>query len=105
MNRHALEVVQFPQALEVVARHASSALGAGAVRALAPADVLPLVSEELRRVDQLAAFLLRAADWHLGPIPDLRAAFKRLGIEGTVLDPAALRDAGTLLRTSRLRVR
>ena len=102
MNRHALEVVQFPEALEVVARYASGALGAAAVRALEPSAALGAVSVELQRVDQLAAFLLRADDWHLGPIPDLHAAFRRLAIEGTVLDPGALRDAGALLRTSRI---
>ena len=44
MNRHALEVVQFPEALEVVARYASGALGAAAVRALEPSAALGAVS-------------------------------------------------------------
>jgi DNA mismatch repair protein MutS2 len=102
MNRHALQVVQFHEALDVVARYASSALGAGAVRALRPADARAWIDEELHRVDQLAAFLLRADDWHLGAIPDLRAALRLLAMAGSTLDGPVLRDFGVLLRSSRL---
>ncbi|HSJ14036.1 MAG TPA: endonuclease MutS2 [Longimicrobiales bacterium] len=102
MNRHALDVVQFPEALAVVARYASGALGAAAVRALEPLDARAAASDELARVDQFAGFLVRAAEWYLGPVPDLHAALRRLAIAGTVLEPLTLRDTGTLLRTSRI---
>jgi DNA mismatch repair protein MutS2 len=102
MNSHALQVLQFPEALDLVARFASSALGAAAVRALEPSDALVWVTEELRRVDQMVGFVLRADDWFVMPIPDLRAALQRLGVEGSVLDGPALRDAGVLLHTSRV---
>ena len=100
MNRHALDVLQFPEALAVVAGHASSALGAQAVRALEPSDSLALVSDELRRVDQMSSFLFRAQDWNMPPVPDVRSALRRLGVDGSVLDAAELRDVALLLRGS-----
>ncbi|HSJ31193.1 MAG TPA: endonuclease MutS2 [Longimicrobiales bacterium] len=100
MNGHALDVLQYPEALAVVAGHASSALGARAVRALEPSDSYAFVVDELLRVDQMSAFLFRAQDWHMPPIPDARAALRRLGVEGSVLDAAELRDTAILLRGS-----
>ena len=101
MNRHALQVLEFPEALDLVARFASSGLGAAAVRALEPSDVPVWVTEELRRVDQMVGFLLRANDWFVPAIPDVRGALGRLGVQGSVLDGPALRDAGVLLESSR----
>jgi DNA mismatch repair protein MutS2 len=100
MNRHALEVLQFPEALAVVAGLASSALGAEAVRALEPSDSLAFVLDELRRVDQMSAFLFRAQHWQMPPIPDVRPALRRLGVDVSVLDSSELRDVAILLRGS-----
>ena len=102
MNQHALQVVQFPEALDVVAGHASSALGKAAVRSLSPTDSPSWINEELERVGQMVALRQRAGDWHLGPIPDLSAALRILALAGSTLAAPALRDAGTLLRSSRL---
>ena len=101
MNRHALSVLQFPEALDIIARFATSQLGAEAVRALEPSDSHAWIIDELRRVDQMAAFLLRAEDFTPSLIPDLRAAIRRLGVEGSVWDGVILRDTGVLLRGSR----
>jgi DNA mismatch repair protein MutS2 len=100
MNRHALDVLQFPEALAVVAGHASSALGAEAVRGLEPADGIAFVTDELSRVDQMSAFLFRAQDWQMPPLPDARGALRRLAVEGSVLDGNELRDVAILLRSS-----
>ncbi|NJD10607.1 MAG: hypothetical protein FIB01_09300, partial [Gemmatimonadetes bacterium] len=102
MNRHALQVVQFPEALDIVAGHASSELGARAVRALGPSNAAGWINEELQRVDQMLALRQRAEDWHLGPIPDLTAALRLLALTGSTLTAPVLRDLGTLLRSSRL---
>src|SRR5438132_10528443 len=101
MNRHALTVLQFPEALDLVARHAASPLGAEAVRALEPVDTLAWIRAELRTVDQMVAFLLRSEDWGVPAIPDLRTPLKRLAIEGSVWEGAWLRDAGVLLASAR----
>ena len=102
MNRHGLNVLQFPEALSVVARHASGSLGAEAVRALQPSDSAAFVRDELQRVDQMGAFLLRAQDWSMPPLPDARLALKRLAIAGSVLDAPELRDLAIVIKSSAL---
>jgi DNA mismatch repair protein MutS2 len=101
VNRHALVVLQFPEALDLVSRQASSPLGAEAVRSLHPSDSYAWVTEELRAVDQMLGFLLRSEDWALPAIPDLRLALRRLGMEGSTWEGVALRDAGVLLVSAR----
>jgi DNA mismatch repair protein MutS2 len=101
MNRHALQVLQFPEALDLVAGFASSSLGAAAVRRLEPSDALIQVEEELRRVHEMVGFLLRAADWFVPAIPEVQAALERLAVEGSVLDAPTLRDMAVLLLSSR----
>jgi DNA mismatch repair protein MutS2 len=100
MNRHALEVLQLPEALSLVAGHASSPLGAEAVRALEPADAAAVVRDELTRVDEMSAFLFRAQDWQMPQLPDARSALRRLAIAGSVLDGPELRDLAVVLQGS-----
>jgi DNA mismatch repair protein MutS2 len=102
MNRHGLDVLQYPEALSVVAQHASSPLGAEAVRMLRPSDMVAVVRDELQRVDQMSAFLLRAQDWTVPPLPDARTALRRLAIGGSVLDAAELRDLAVVMRSAAL---
>jgi DNA mismatch repair protein MutS2 len=102
MNRHALDVIQFPEVLALVAGQASSPLGAEAVRALEPSDVRAVVVDELLRVDQMSAFLFRAQDWQMPPLPDARSPLRRLGVAGSVLDAAELRDIAIVLQGSAL---
>lgn len=101
MNRHALIVLQFPEALELVARFAATPLGAEAVRALTPSDAQAWVETELRRVDQMIGFLLRSDGWLAAPIPDLREPLRRLALPGSVWDGPTLLDARKLMETSR----
>lgn len=102
MNRHALEVLEYPTALAVVAAHASSSLGAEAVRGLEPSDAHAWVEPELRRVEEVASFLRANDAWAPPAIPDLRASLRRLATQGTVWEAPVLRDAGVLLRSARL---
>jgi DNA mismatch repair protein MutS2 len=100
MNQHALDVLQYAEALKLVAGHASSPLGAEAVRALQPMDSAEAVRAELLRVDQMSAFLFRAQDWQMPLLPDARSALRRLGVTGSVLDGAELRDLALVMRGS-----
>jgi DNA mismatch repair protein MutS2 len=100
MNQHALDVLQYAEALKLVAGHASSPLGAEAVRALQPMDSGEAVRAELLRVDQMSAFLFRAQDWQMPLLPDARSALRRLGVTGSVLDGAELRDLALVMRGS-----
>ncbi|HET7322696.1 MAG TPA: hypothetical protein VFI96_09395, partial [Longimicrobiaceae bacterium] len=101
MNSHALNVLEYEAALDHVARLASSAPGAAAVRALRPSVDARWIEGELSTVAELMALLGRDERWGLPVIPDLREPLKRLRVEGSVLDGEALRDAGVLLASSR----
>jgi len=101
MNQHALDVLQYPEALQLVAGFASSPLGAAAVRSLEPSDAAGWIREELERVDQMLVFVRRATDNTLPPIPDVRPALRRLATPGSVLEPMALRDLADFMRSAR----
>ncbi|MEO5510434.1 MAG: endonuclease MutS2 [Longimicrobiales bacterium] len=101
MNRHALDVLQFPDALGVIAGSASSDLGSAAVRSLVPSTDRGWINAELDRVDEMGAFLQRADAWSPGVIPDIRLPLQRLAVPGSVLDATALRDIAILIQSSR----
>ncbi|MGQ0813684.1 MAG: endonuclease MutS2 [Gemmatimonadota bacterium] len=101
MNSHALSVLQYPEALQIVASYASSTLGADAVRSLTPATSPDWIETELRRVDEMAALLLRAEPWGMPAIPDVRAALRKLSVAGSALDGGELRDCAQLLRSTK----
>jgi DNA mismatch repair protein MutS2 len=102
MNRHALSVLQFRETLQIIAGHAASDLGAAAVRNLTPSDSPGWIADELKRVDQMIGLVMRAEDWAVSALPDLRAALRTLAVEGSVWEGPTLRDAAQLLHASRL---
>jgi DNA mismatch repair protein MutS2 len=101
MNSHALDVLEFPAALDTVARLASSDLGAGAVRALRPSVDARWIAGELATVTELMALLERETRWGMPAVPDLREPLRRIGVEGSVWEAATFRDAGVLIASSR----
>src|SRR5215213_3634629 len=101
MNSHALAVLEYREALDLVARNASSALGAEAVRALEPSADLGWIEPELARVDEMRVFLGGDTGWGLPAIPDVREPLRRLRVEGSVLDGPHLRGIATLLASAR----
>ena len=101
MNPHALNVLEYREALDLVARFASSGLGADAVRALSPSADLGFIEPELARVEEMRAFLRGDSGWSVPPIPDVREGLRRLRVEGSVVDGPQLRDVGVLLASSR----
>jgi len=101
MNPHALAVLEYRDALDLVARNASSELGAEAVRALRPSADLGWIEPELARVDEMRAFLGGDTGWSMAPVPDVREAVRRLRVEGSVLEAGELRALAVLLASSR----
>jgi DNA mismatch repair protein MutS2 len=101
MNPHALNVLEYREALDLVARFASSGLGADAVRALSPSADLGFIHPELARVDEMRAFLRGDSGWSVPAIPDVREGLRKLRVEGSVVDGPQLRDVGVLLASSR----
>jgi DNA mismatch repair protein MutS2 len=101
MNPHALNVLEYREALDLVARFASSGLGADAVRALSPSADLEFIVPELARVEEMRSFLRGDNGWSVPAIPDVREGLRKLRVEGSVLDGPQLRDVGVLLASSR----
>lgn len=101
MNRHALDVLEFPRVLDVVAGRTVSTLGAARVRALWPSRDRDWIDREHARVFAVRA--LRAGDPPLRPepTPDLTAAIERLRVPGTSWTGENLRDAMWLLQSAR----
>lgn len=100
MNRHALQVLEFDVALDVVAGHASSRLGGEAVRALAPSLDRLWIEMEQDRVSAVRTVIASERGWPTEPIPDARAALQRVRVEGTVLAPAELLSVAVIARSS-----
>jgi DNA mismatch repair protein MutS2 len=97
MNSHALTVLEFHDVLERVSGSALSLLGRERVLALRPEGNPARVQEELRRVEEMAAFLHEHRDWVPPEIPDARDALNRLSLEGAVLEPLELHALRCLL--------
>jgi DNA mismatch repair protein MutS2 len=101
MNRHALDVLEFPRVLAVVAERASSAPGAARVRALAPETARAALDAEHRRVSAMRALLTAEGGWAPEPIPSLTEPLARLRVEGTSWTGGELLAGAQLLRSSR----
>jgi DNA mismatch repair protein MutS2 len=98
----ALAAIEFPSALESVAEHAVTALGAAWVRALRPSADAFWVNEELALVSAVAGRLADREELRPEPFPDVAAFFARLRLEGSVLDGGELVAVGVLLAAARL---
>lgn len=102
MNAHALRVIEFPAALELVAGKASSALGAERVRELSPHADRDWLEREQARVIVVRSLVEGEAHWRPQAIPDVRPALARLRVEGAALSAADLLALSGVLRSSRL---
>ena len=98
MNPHALSVLQYREALEIVAKRASSPLGAEALLDLTPMTEVDAVNAELALVDQTQRFHTRTG-WTPPLIPDARPALRRLALDGSVLEGPGLHQIGELVRS------
>ncbi|MGH7518013.1 MAG: endonuclease MutS2 [Gemmatimonadales bacterium] len=97
----ALDTIELPAVLAIVAGHAAGPLGAERVRARRPTADLGWIHQELARVGEVAA-LFRNADGLLAePVPDVRQALSRLRVEGSVLDGTELLGIGRVLGAGR----
>ncbi len=97
----ALELIELPAVLDVVAGNAAGPLGAERVRSRRPRSDVAWIRRELERVGEIAA-LFRNGDGLLAePVPDVREALARLRVEGSVLEGAELLAIGRLLAAGR----
>src|SRR5690625_7388793 len=101
MNEHALRVIQYPEALALVAGQASSRLGAEAIRDARPAKGIEWVRTEVRRVEEMGNLLFRMEGTAKPPIHDLRQLLRRLAVDGSVLGRNELYGVGEAIRSWR----
>ena len=100
-SESALTAIEFPAALDLVAQHAISPLGAERVRGLRPQSDPWLVGHELERVGQFMERREAGEDLTPEAFPDVGAALGRLGFEGAVLEGAELAGLGVVLTAAR----
>jgi DNA mismatch repair protein MutS2 len=101
VNAHALSVLELPRALDVVAGHTTSDLGAARVRALTPTTDRGWLDREHARVAAMRAAIQGDEPWRPDPIPDLSGPLTRLRVIGSVWNGVELMAAATLLRSAR----
>ncbi len=101
MNSHALNVLEFPRVLDVVAGRASSELGAARVRSLRPTSDRAWIEREHSRVAAVRSIAESEKGWTTVAIPNAQEAIARLSVRSAVLAGTDLLLLGTLLRSSR----
>ena len=102
MNAHALNILELPRALDIVAGFATSNLGAEHVRALSPTKDTSRLDREHARVTAMRAASGGDDAWRPHPVPDLAAPLMRLRVEGAAWSGPDLVSGAILLRSSRL---
>ena len=100
MSLHALDVLEFDDALGVVAAYASSGVGAAAVRALKPTATESSARTEISLVAEGISLLGRDGGWSMPSVPDLGDALRRLRLEGYSWDGPTLRSGALLIASS-----
>ena len=102
MNSHALAVLEFNRACELVAERAGTAAGADKVRALEPRHEREWLELEHARVTAMRSLVESEGGWRSERIPGIGDGLTRLAVEGATLPVAELAAIGTLLTSSRL---
>jgi len=96
-----LAELEFDRALDAVARHAVSDLGAAAVRSRLPQPDADAVAVELATVAELAAELDERGGFEPRPVPDIGEVLQALATPGSVLDGEQLRGLWAALAAMR----
>ena len=102
MNAHALGVIEFERALDLVAGFASSSLGAARLRESSPVSDRDWIEREHSRVSAMRAITGGEARWRPQNVIDITQALARLRVQGASLSPADLLALRNFLRSSRL---
>jgi len=102
MNQHALGVLEFSAALDLVAGYASSALGAERMRELRPSADRAWIEREHGRVAAVRTIVEGEAAWRPQRTIDIRSALARLRVEGASLSATDLLSVRNFLCASRL---
>ncbi len=102
MNKHALGVLEFGAALDLVAGNAASSLGAERVRQAMPSTERAWIEREHARVAAMRSLVEGDSVWRPQQVFDIRNALSRLRVEGASLSGGDLLAVRNFLRSSRL---
>jgi DNA mismatch repair protein MutS2 len=92
MDDRSLKVLEFYQLLEVLKTFSVSPLGQKRCGALRPSTDLPVIRSRLIEVLELRDIFVTLGDIPLGGLKDIEDIFKRLEVEGSILDVQELLD-------------
>ena len=104
MNTHALGVIEFGAALDLVAGFASSTAGAERVRSSTPSADRQWIEREHARVSAMRSLSDGDAAWRPQHIFDISHGLSRLRVEGAPLSAPDLLAVRNFLRSSRLTI-
>ena len=102
MNAHALGVLEFGAALDLVAGFASSSLGADRVRQSRPRTDRDWIEREHARVSAMRSMTEGEARWRPQQVGDIAPSLSRLRVEGASLSALDLLSLRNFLRATRL---
>ena len=101
MDQHTLERLEFGKVLERIAAGAMLAMGAAAVRALAPTGDLNVIRTRSDRTGEGAAVLQHGEDFAVERFEDPQNLLDRAAIEDSALAPTELQTVAAILRNAR----
>jgi DNA mismatch repair protein MutS2 len=99
-SEHALSLLEYPRVLELVARYASSDAGRRRVRELRPLVYAEAAEDALQLTAEMTRLYGRPGGWAPPLIPEVEPQLRRLSVEGSVLEGAALVGVGVLLASA-----
>jgi len=102
MNTHALGVLEFGAALDLVAGFATSSPGAERVRQSAPRTDRDWIEREHARVSAMRSMTEGEGRWRPQQVFDITSSLSRLRVEGASLSTVDLLAVRNFLRSSRL---
>ena len=101
MNEHALQVLEFPQVIEILAGCATSALGQRRARELVPLTDRTQVENALAETTQLQALLMPEQDLPIGGLRDLSDLLEELDRGVDLLEIERIMEVADTLRAAR----
>src|SRR5208282_4914715 len=100
VSRTAEELLEFPRLREIVARRTTCAPGRRAVQALAPRFDSAELTAEFDLIREAVAYLRAGSELGFGSLADPEGWLERLVVPSSVLSPAELLDAASLMDTA-----
>ncbi len=100
VDRHSLEVLEFPKIVALTAARTQSAPGKELVEDLAPLSDAVAVETALRWTGELREVVAVGMGVPSLSFPDVRPQLERVRVEGAVLEPLQLREIGQFVSTT-----